>query len=358
MLRIAALPLKDTASAVKPVETSAQENQTEPRTSTAQTTEPPTANAAALVEKELEAVERRLNEVLASREPLLTEIADHLVGAGGKRVRPAVTLLVHRACGGNEIKDAVDVAVALELIHSASLLHDDIIDENDFRRGRDSARAKYGVASTLIAGDFLFSRAFQICGRFRAEQIEWAAEACIALTEGEILQSRFRNNPALTLQDYREIIYRKTAALFEQGARISASLACSANEMVEAIANCARNVGLTFQIIDDLLDISDDQAKIGKPIGTDVREGNPSLPIVFAIAEDEQAAALFAKPDINDEEIRFMLERLRRPEIGKRGRELALHHGHLAHDELAKLPGSIYRDSLHDLIEQLLNRVT
>ncbi len=317
----------------------------------------PTAHAAALVASELEAVEKRLNEVLVSREPRLTEIADHLIGAGGKRVRPTVTLLVHRACGGENTADAVDVAVALELIHSASLLHDDIIDQNDQRRGRDSARRKYGVAPTLIAGDFLFSRAFQICGRFTAQQIEWAAEACIALTEGEILQSRFRNNPTLTLDDYGEIIYRKTASLFEQGARISASLAApERGEMVDAVAECARHVGLTFQIIDDLLDISTDEAAIGKPIGTDVREGNPSLPIALAIAEDEEAAQLFARAELSDDEVAIMLQRLRRPEIAQRGRDLALQHGGAAHDALARLPETDYRNSLHALIEQLLTR--
>ncbi len=288
----------------------------------------------------------------------MTEIADHLIGAGGKRVRPTVTLLAFRACGGVAMADAVDVAVALELIHSASLLHDDIIDDNDVRRGRDSARRKYGVAHTLVAGDFLFSRAFQICGRFDAEQINWAAEACIALTEGEIMQSRFRNNPEVSLNDYLEIIYRKTASLFEQGARISAALAKPESpHMVDAIATCARHVGLTFQIVDDLLDVTADEVELGKPVGLDVREGNPSLPLVLAIAEDPEVARLFAKPNLSEGEVSAVLGRLRRSSVLKRGQRLAIEHGELAHEALARLPESRYRDCLHALIEQLLTRI-
>ncbi len=312
----------------------------------------------ALVAGELASVERRLEEVLRSREPRISEIANHLIAAGGKRVRPTVTLLAFRACGGETIADAVDVAVALELIHSASLLHDDIIDGNDMRRGRASARRKYGIPHTLVTGDFVFSRAFQICGRFDAKQINWAAEACIALTEGEVMQSRYRNNPEVTLDDYMEIIYRKTASLFEQGARIAASLARpNPPELVDALASCARHVGLTFQIVDDVLDITAEQAELGKPIGLDVREGNPSLPIVLAAAQDPEVARLFAKEDLTEGEVSAVLGRIRRSNVVDEGRRIAIEHSRLAHEALAPLPESEYCDSLHALIEELINRV-
>lgn len=288
----------------------------------------------------------------------MTEIAEHLIGAGGKRVRPVVTLLAFRACGGTRTEDAVDVAVALELIHSASLLHDDIIDGNDMRRGRASARSEYGVAHTLVAGDFLFSRAFQICGRFDAEQIHWAAEACIALTEGEIMQSRFRNNAAVTVDDYMEIIYRKTASLFEQGARIAASLAQpQPATLVDAIADCARHVGLTFQIVDDVLDVDADQVDLGKPVGLDVREGNPSLPIVLAIRDDPAVAEAFGRGCHDDGEVAAILTRLRRSGALAASRSLAMDHSQRAHSALDSLPDSPYKESLHELIEQLIGRV-
>ena len=311
-----------------------------------------------LVGDELQLVEHRLAELLRSREERLTDIATYLIGAGGKRVRPAVTLLVFRACGGSSLRDIVDVAVALELIHSASLLHDDIIDGSQVRRGRDSARHKYGVAETLVTGDFLFSRAFQICGRFDERLIDWAAEACIALTEGEIMQGRFRRNPAVTLDDYFEIIARKTASLFEVGARTAAHLAATDDGGVEAMARCGRHVGLTFQMIDDLLDVTGAEATLGKPVGLDVREGNPSLPIVLALADDDEVRRVFAKSQPSEAEVGSVLGRLRRPAIIDHGHRLALTHASTAREALYSLGNSPYRQHLLALIDQLVERAS
>lgn len=328
--------------------------------STARTTPAFTAPLApaTLVGDELKLVERRLAELLRSRENRLTDIAEYLIGAGGKRVRPAVTLLVFRACGGSRLTDIVDVAVALELIHSASLLHDDIIDGSPVRRGQDSARRKFGVAETLVTGDFLFSRAFQICGRFDERLIHWAAEACIALTEGEIMQGRFRHNPAVTYADYLEIIARKTASLFEVGARTAAYLAEADDTTVEAMARCGRHVGLTFQMIDDLLDVTGAEATLGKPIGVDVREGNPALPIVLSIAEDDEVRRLFGKAQLSEPEVSALLGRLRRPAAIERGHRLALEHAGIARQALFTLADSPYRQYLVGLIDQLVERAS
>ncbi len=328
------------------------------RVSNARPTAPAGAlpSPAALVGDELRLVEERLATMLMSREPRLKEIANYLIGAGGKRVRPAVTLLVFRACGGRTIADAVDVAVALELIHSASLLHDDIIDENRVRRGRDSPRAKFGVAETLVTGDFLFSRAFQLCGRFDAQMVDWAAEACVALTEGEIMQGRFRRNPAVTLDDYQEIIARKTAALFEVGARTAAHLAGAEPATVEALASCGYHVGITFQMIDDLLDVTAAESELGKPVGLDVREGNPSLPLVLAIAGDDEIRRLFARPELSEGEVSAVLSRLRRSGVIARGYALAAEHAGIARSALLALPDSPYRHYLKEMVDQLLGR--
>jgi octaprenyl-diphosphate synthase len=335
--------------------------ETETRTNVARATEasPTRESASALVAAELELVEARLSELLASRETRVTEIADHLIGAGGKRVRPMVTLLAFRACGGDRLDDIIDVAVALELIHSASLLHDDIIDRNNVRRGRDSAMSKYGIADTLVTGDFLFSRAFQICGRFDERLIHWAAEACIALTEGEVMQARYRHNPEVTLEDYKEIVFRKTASLFEQGARTAAYLAQPDDAAtVEAMAQCGRHVGMTFQMIDDLLDITADQAALGKPIGVDVREGNPSLPIVLGVATDPELRQMFAKQDLSEGEVSAMLGRLRRSAGLRHGYELASGHAAKARAALRTLPDSPYRAALLAVVEQLVSRIS
>ncbi|HMG27329.1 MAG TPA: polyprenyl synthetase family protein, partial [Acidimicrobiia bacterium] len=161
----------------------------------------PPATIPPAVHDDLARVEERLRAEIGSREARLEEIAHHLVGAGGKRVRPLVVLLVFHATAtpGGRRDDVIEAAVALELIHSATLLHDDIIDGGETRRGRPSALARFGLPDTLVAGDFLFSRAFALCARFEAEVVRWAAEACIGLTEGEVLQGRRRRDPTVTV---------------------------------------------------------------------------------------------------------------------------------------------------------------
>lgn len=304
----------------------------------------------------LELVEARLADQVRSRESLLTDISTYLIGSGGKRVRPAVTILIFRACGGQSLDDIVDVAAALELIHSASLLHDDIIDGSGVRRGKDSAFRKYGLANALVAGDFIFSRAFQLCGRFEEKLINWAVEACVSLTEGEVMQGRFRHNPAVTLEDYLEIISRKTASIFQQGARTAAYLAAAAEPVVEAMADCGFNVGMTFQVVDDLLDVEGNQARVGKPIGIDLRDGNPSLPIVLALARDREVAAAFENQSLSQSEVAFILERIRRSGVLAEVRALAAEYGTRARRSLDVLPASPDKAQVLSLIDQLVNR--
>jgi octaprenyl-diphosphate synthase len=301
-------------------------------------------------------VETRLSGLLQSRESLLTDISTYLVGSGGKRVRPAVTILVFRACGGQDLNDIVDVATALELIHSATLLHDDIIDNSDVRRGKDSAFRKYGLANTLVTGDFIFSRAFQLCSRFEAQLINWAAEACISLTEGEVMQGRFRHNPAVTLADYLEIISRKTASIFQQGARTAAHLAGADAAMVEAMTRCGFNVGMTFQIVDDLLDVAGSQARVGKPTGLDLRDGNPSLPVVLALRCDPEVTRVFQKTEPTAGDIEFALERIRASGVIADARALANEYGTRARRDVDGLSASTDKEHLVSLIDQLIER--
>lgn len=306
----------------------------------------------------LEQVEARLTERLQSAEPRLSEIASYLVNSGGKRVRPTVTIIIFRACGGTNVADIVDVAAALELIHSATLLHDDIIDHSDTRRGQDSAYRRFGLADTLVTGDFVFSKAFQLCARFEERLINWAAEACIKLTEGEILQARFRKNPAVTVADYREIIYRKTASIFEQGARTAAYLAGASALTVGSMAECGANVGMTFQIIDDLLDVDGDAARTGKPTGLDLREGNPSLPIVLGLGRLPEVARVFSSPEPTDADVEAALTALRASPVLDEVRQLARDYGSRARAAIAQLPQSADRDQLIEMVDQLLDRAS
>jgi len=311
------------------------------------------------LEDDLERVEVRLAQELVSRERHLTTVASHLVGAGGKRIRPMVVLLGFHATAPHGARrrhaDAIEAAVALELIHSATLLHDDIIDGSETRRGRPSALRMFGAADTLVAGDFLFSRAFALCARFEAEVIRWAAEACIALTEGEIMQSRFRHNPAVTLADYDQIIERKTASLFAAGARTAAHLAGAPPALVEAMATCGRHVGLAFQMSDDLLDVAGHPSEMGKPRGIDLRDGNPSLPIVLALG-DAELARLFAKLGPTAADVDAGLARIRRSGVLAAVAARASEHAATAAAALARLPESPYRAALEALTQGLADR--
>ena len=334
------------ASAVKPLAHSA-----------AATSTPPLPPA---IEEDLVRVEARLARELRSREDRLHAIAAHLVHAGGKRIRPLVVLLVYHAAAGDRPRarreGAIEAAIALELIHSATLLHDDIIDGGETRRGRPSAASAFGVADTLVAGDFLFSRAFALCARFEAEVIRWAAEACISLTEGEIMQGRFRHNPAVTIADYLEIIERKTASLFAAGARTAAHLAGVPAALVDTMGSCGRHVGLAFQVSDDLLDVEGQSAVTGKPRGIDLRDGNPSLPIVLALARDDELARLFASDRLVAADVEAGLARICRSGVLAAVADRARAHIDAAVAGLAALPDSPYRGALLALTHGFIER--
>ncbi|HEY2775472.1 MAG TPA: polyprenyl synthetase family protein [Candidatus Binatia bacterium] len=308
-----------------------------------------------LIDEDLVRVEERIAQMIAARESRLTEISDYLINAGGKRVRPAVALLLFRACGGSDVSPMVDLSVSLELIHTATLLHDDIIDSNDVRRGKDAAPVRFGIADTLVTGDFLFSRAFQMAGRFEEKVVNWAAEACVELTEGEIMQGRFRRNAAVTEADYLEIISRKTASLFAVGTRLAGHLSGFSPERVEEMARCGREVGMAFQMIDDVLDVEGDPSKIGKRVGTDLIDGNPSLPVVWGL-ELPSVHRAFLEERVAPSVIEAALGEIRRSGILDRVREKAVVHAREAAAVVDTLPASKYRDGVRALVEQLVAR--
>jgi geranylgeranyl pyrophosphate synthase len=313
-----------------------------------------------VVAEDLRRVEARLREELVSREARLEAIALRLVGAGGKRIRPLVVSLgFHAAAGGIGVArrdEAVDAAVALELIHSATLLHDDIIDGSDVRRGRPSALREFGLADALVAGDYLFCRAFGLCARFEAQVVRWAAEACVALTEGEMLQARFRRNPTVTVHDYAEIVERKTAVLFATGARTAAHLAGADAALVEHLATAGRHLGMAFQMQDDLLDVDGTTAHTGKPQGLDLRDGNPSLPIVLGLQVDARLRALFAQPGPSADDIVEGLTRLRASGILGTVRRHIERELAAGLEALGHLPPSDAASALHDLAHALATR--
>lgn len=310
-----------------------------------------------LIADELARVEERIQQLAASPEAKLTQIANELIQSGGKRVRPALALLVFRAAGGGDPTDTIDVGAALELIHTATLLHDDILDSGRTRRGRPSPLARHGVGMTLVTGDFLFTRAFGVAGRFDNTVVGWATDACVSLCEGEVMQRRFKRNPAATLDDYIVIAGNKTASLFSQAARIGAHFAGASPALVDAMYHMGYELGLGFQMVDDLLDVLGPEQLIGKPVGSDLREGAPALPTVLGLELPEVRAAFTAELP-SAAVVDRALSALRASTVIARVRQLAADRIRSASGKIAMLGPSTFRTALAELAEELLARTT
>lgn len=309
------------------------------------------------VAKELELVEKSLLRSIRSSEHILTDISAHLIQGGGKRIRPMVTLLAFKVFGGQKTVDIVDIATAIELIHTATLLHDDILDGAETRRGKESAYKKFGLKPTLIAGDFLFIKAFEFAGKFDETVVQWTADACTHLTEGEILQGFFNRNMDVTFEDYLEIVRRKTASLFQTGARIGAYLAGAGPVLVGAIAEYGLNLGIAFQMIDDVLDVVGHKELLGKPIGMDLKDGNPSLPIILAIHEGQrEVAQAFQSQHLTNEQIQSAIEAIAHGSAISQAKNLAKNYAAMAFKPIKKFPPSLYHNGLKTLVQLIVER--
>ena len=235
------------------------------------------------VDEDLGGVDRTIRARLSSDVALIGTIADYIIAAGGKRLRPAVLLLLARAFGysGNA---HVLLAAVIEFIHTATLLHDDVVDESELRRGRPTANAHFGNAASVLVGDFLYSRSFQMmvdAGEMRVMRI--LSDATNRIAEGEVLQLMNVHDPSVDEQRYLEVVGRKTAALFEAAARIAAVIAGASADMEEAAARYGAGLGIAFQMVDDVLDYSGQVDEIGKRLGDDLREGKVTLPLIHAM---------------------------------------------------------------------------
>ncbi|HEY1265639.1 MAG TPA: polyprenyl synthetase family protein [Candidatus Binatia bacterium] len=309
------------------------------------------------VARELELVEENLARSIRSAESALTDIAGHTILGGGKRLRPIIALLAFKAFGGKKLEDVVDIATALELIHTATLLHDDIIDGAETRRGKESAYKKFGLKSTLVAGDFLFIKAFEFAGKFDDTVVQWTADACTRLTEGEILQEIFNRNTDVTIDDYLEIVKRKTACLFQTGAKIGTYQAGARAALVEDMDSYGLNLGIAFQMIDDVLDVVGHKELLGKPTGIDLRDGNPSLPIILALnAKQEAVVEAFESSHPDERQIQAALAALQSSPIIETARELSRSYAEKALGPVKKLPPSLYRNALKTLIQLIVER--
>jgi octaprenyl-diphosphate synthase len=245
-------------------------------------------------------VDRLIHERLGSAVPLIPDLARHLVDSGGKRLRPLLTIAAARLndyCGTAHIK----LAAAVEFIHTATLLHDDVVDVSALRRGKIAANVVWGNKSSVLVGDYLFSRAFQLMVEAGdVEVLDVLANASAVIAEGEVLQLRAANNLATTRDDYLRVITAKTAALFAAAAESGAMISDGSREYTAAMRTYGHDLGVAFQLIDDALDYSGRQAQMGKSVGDDFREAKVTLPVVLAYERADDGAKSFWRRTIED----------------------------------------------------------
>ncbi|HEX5418701.1 MAG TPA: octaprenyl diphosphate synthase [Gammaproteobacteria bacterium] len=313
----------------------------------------------ALVAEDWNSVNRVIFRRLGSDVALVNQVAHHIIHHGGKRLRPLAVLFAARACGcaGDT---HVPAAAIIEFIHTATLLHDDVVDNSGLRRGQRTANAMFGNQASVLVGDFLYSRAFQMMVELAHIRIlDVMANATNTIAEGEVLQLMNCNNPDITEADYMEVIYRKTAKLFEAGTRIGAILAGQDERTEQSLASFGRHLGLAFQLVDDALDYDAKPEELGKNIGDDLAEGKPTLPLIYAMAHGSAAERHMIREAVmtggtqNLTSIQLAIE----TSGGLRyTAERARAEAEAAIAALEPLPSSIYRDGLSGLAQFAINR--
>ena len=237
-----------------------------------------------VIGEDMAAVDRVLRDSLRSDVVLIREVATHIIAGGGKRLRPALLLLAARACGYAG-RDHHTLAAVIEMIHTATLLHDDVVDESQLRRGKSTANAQFGNAASVLVGDFLYSRTFQLMvGVDRMRILAIVADATNLIAEGEVLQLMHTGDAALEEDAYFAVIERKTAKLFEAAGRLGAVIGDASAECEDGLARYGKHLGIAFQIMDDVLDYSGEAAEIGKNLGDDLSDGKMTLPLIRALA--------------------------------------------------------------------------
>lgn len=302
-----------------------------------------------LIADDFEATDRLIVERLQSDVVLISQIGQYIVHSGGKRLRPTIVLLAARALGFTG-RAHVDLAAIVEFIHTATLLHDDVVDDSEQRRSRDTANNVWGNAASVLVGDFLYSRAFEMMVDVGSMPVmEVMALATNRIAEGEVLQLLNCNDPDTDEARYRNVIERKTATLFQAGARIAAIASGADPAVQQALADYGLHLGMAFQMIDDALDYGASDADIGKNLGDDLAEGKPTLPLIHAIAHSDDATRAMLRRVIENgggdsiEEVLAAIESAGSIQYTAR---LAASEAEKARQALANLPDSPYRQAL------------
>jgi octaprenyl-diphosphate synthase len=308
---------------------------------------------------EMRQVDAIIQARLVSDVALVNQISAYIIGAGGKRIRPRLVLLFASALGFDG-PERFELAAIVEFIHTATLLHDDVVDESGLRRGRETANALFGNAASVLVGDFLYSRAFQMMVAVnRMRVLDVLADATNVIAEGEVLQLMNLHDPDLAVESYLRVIRFKTAKLFEASARLGAVLADVQRPVEEACADYGRSLGTAFQLIDDLLDYEGATTQLGKNVGDDLREGKPTLPLLIAMSRASDAERHLIRHAIEHGEVARLAEVVgivRRTGALEATREAARAEAELARGSLAALPPSKAREALLELCVRSVER--
>jgi len=316
---------------------------------------------AGLVADDMAAVNQLIVQRMESHVPLIPQLAGHLIAAGGKRLRPILTLAAARLCG-YEGQRHCKLAACVEFIHTATLLHDDVVDASDLRRGEPSANALFGNQASVLVGDFLFSRAFQLMvedGSIDVLRILSNASAIIA--EGEVLQLKTTSDSTTSEQAYLEVVRAKTAELFAAACRLGAVVNGRPASEEEALRTFGLNLGIAFQIADDVLDFAAESARSGKAVGGDFREGKITLPVILAIHRGSEAERQFwhrtlDECDRREGDLAHAQDILRRHNALRDAIDRARHYGAIAHDALGFFPEHPMKDALLDIVDFTVER--
>jgi octaprenyl-diphosphate synthase len=312
-----------------------------------------------LVRDDWNAVNREIQSQLASDVALVNSVSHYIIASGGKRLRPLLVLLAARACGYAGSQHVLGATV-IEFIHTATLLHDDVVDHSDLRRGQQTANSVFGNEASVLVGDFLYSRAFQIMvqiGQMRIMDV--LADATNTIAEGEVLQLMNCHDPETTEARYVEVIYRKTAKLFEAGMQIGAILADQTRAVEDALIEYGKQVGLAFQLVDDALDYQASRDELGKNIGVDLAEGKPTLPLIYALqrgSRREQVAIRRAIENGGLAELDTILSAIQTTGALAYTLTRARESARQAIAALARVPHSVFKDALLELAEFAVDR--
>ncbi|MEJ6484943.1 solanesyl diphosphate synthase [Nostoc punctiforme UO1] len=312
------------------------------------------------VEADLRLLADNLKQLVGNRHPILFAAAEHLFGAGGKRIRPAIVLLISRA---TMLEQDITprhrrLAEITEMIHTASLVHDDVVDESDVRRGVPTVHSLFGNRIAILAGDFLFAQSsWYLANLDNLEVVKLLSEVIMDLATGEIQQGLNRFDAGISIETYLQKSYYKTASLIANSSKAAGLLSEVSRETVEHLYSYGRHFGIAFQIVDDILDFTSTTDTLGKPVGSDLKSGNLTAPVLFALAEKPSLEVLIDREFAQEGDLEQALALIQDSQGIDKARELAAHHAKLAIEHLAVLSPSESHQALINIAEYTLSRL-